>query len=864
MNHIIFETADRYSIALLVKPTSMHKTDLMHHYVSPLNTLGIPSTEIIAFDLEHNEHGKSTATLRKEYLAHLLKALRSLDILTLIVCDGDYFKTLTKEKKSEPHYGDVLPCAIKDFEDFKVILAPNHKALFYNPAVQQKLDLALQTVMHNANGTYTKLGSGIIHSEQYPEYYHEIATALQQLHQYPVLTCDFETFSLKFWETGIGTVSFAWDQHNGVAFAVDTTDSSTVEFKANLPVRQLLRSFFEDYTGTLIWHNANFDLKIAVSTLWMKDLLDERGKQEGMEVMCRDFHDTKIITYLATNSTAGNKLSLKDVAHEFAGNWANSDINDITFIEKPTLLRYNLVDSLCTWYAFNKHYPTMIEDQQEDVYNTIMKPSVKVILQMELTGMPINMAKVADARVILETEIQGCVELLAQSDIIHKFEIRNTDNAYEKDYQDRKAKAVHPDKIQYKDRVEFKTVPFNPGSSTQLIELLFTMLALPVLDTTDTKLPSTGAKTLKKLIHQTNDKGILAILDAVIRFSEASKILNTFIVAFEGAILKANGWYYLHGNFNLGGTVSGRLSSSGPNLQNIPSTGSRFAGIIKECFEAPPGYLFVGADFSSLEDRISALITKDPQKLRVYTDGYDGHCLRAYAYWPEKMPDITNTVESINSIATKYKSIRQDSKTPTFALTYGGTFHAIMDQTGLAKAAAQAIETNYHELYVVSDQWVAEKIKEATVNGYITVAFGLRVRTPVLSQVLWNSRHTPYEAQAEGRTAGNALGQSYGLLNNRAGIEFQERVLTSEYSETVLPVAQIHDAIYAIVEDCLETVHWVNINLVECMQWQGLKEIFHPDVPLGGDMDIFYPNWSVSITLDNNSTPQKIISKCNS
>lgn len=76
------------------------------------------------------------------------------------------------------------------------------------------------------------------------------------------------------------------------------------------------------------------------------------------------------------------------------------------------------------------------------------------------------------------------------------------------------------------------------------------------------------------------------------------------------------------------------------NLQNIPSTGSIYAKLIKSCFKAPKGWIFSGADFASLEDRISALTTKDPNKLKVYTDGYCGHCLRAYAYFSEQMPDI--------------------------------------------------------------------------------------------------------------------------------------------------------------------------------------------------------------------------------
>lgn len=75
-------------------------------------------------------------------------------------------------------------------------------------------------------------------------------------------------------------------------------------------------------------------------------------------------------------------------------------------------------------------------------------------------------------------------------------------------------------------------------------------------------------------------------------------------------------------------------------MQNIPS-GSTHAKAIKQCFRPPKGWLFTGADFASLEDRINALLTKDANKLKVYTDGYDGHSLRAHSYWSHLMPKIS-------------------------------------------------------------------------------------------------------------------------------------------------------------------------------------------------------------------------------
>jgi DNA polymerase-1 len=120
--------------------------------------------------------------------------------------------------------------------------------------------------------------------------------------------------------------------------------------------------------------------------------------------------------------------------------------------------------------------------------------------------------------------------------------------------------------------------------------------------------------------------------------NKADKILSTFIPALEKAIPRGN-WHYLHGNFNMGGTLSARMSSNSPNLQNLPS-GSTYGKLIKSCFKAKPGWIMVGADFNALEARIDALVTKDPAKLGVYIYGYDSHAYNAYYYWKHKFPEI--------------------------------------------------------------------------------------------------------------------------------------------------------------------------------------------------------------------------------
>jgi DNA polymerase-1 len=475
---------------------------------------------------------------------------------------------------------------------------------------------------------------------------------------------------------------------------------------------------------------------------------------------------------------------------------------------------------------------------------------------MELVGMPINLGAVLNAETTMDDISRLHYKAIMSDPLIVKF------NLVLRELEVKKANARL--KKLRKTTDDFLHIEFNPNSHTQLALFLHDHLQLPILNTTDTGKPATDNKTLKSLIEllrqqPVRNKDIILLIEHLIELADVAKILNTFIPAFLNNSISKNGWEYLHGNFNLGGTKSGRLSSNKPNLTNIPSTGTQYAKPIKQCFQAPPfpyenknGWLMVGADSFSLEDKVSALLTKDPNKLKIYTDGYDGHCLRAYKYFGDKMPDIIpDNVASINSIETKYPKLRQASKSPTFLLTYMGTWHGLMKQFGFTKEEAQKIENDYHELYKVSDDWVMAQVREASKTGYLELAFGLRLRTPILPQIIFDSESMPYQAQQEIRTAGNALGQSYCLLNTRAANEFMERVWKSKYALKVLPISQIHDSQYYMIENSLNCLKWVNDNLIECMEWNKLAPIQHPTIKLGAALEIYYPDWSCPIKIPN-------------
>jgi len=514
---------------------------------------------------------------------------------------------------------------------------------------------------------------------------------------------------------------------------------------------------------------------------------------------------------------------------------------------------------MATCYVYNK-YREKVRAEQEDVYQNVFLPSLKTITMMELTGLPLNLSRVLQTEDIMEKVRDKALVEITNTPLIEWF----TWTLREDEANKANAKLK---KIQ-KTKDDFLNFEFNPNSDLQLRKLLYDYLGLPIRQTTDNGNPSVSSKALKEMLASLPDKNLSShqlevcqLIKAIIDLHEVATILSTFIPAFKSKSIFKAGWTYLPGNFNLGGTVSGRLSSSKPNLQNIPSTGTKYAKIIKKCFQAPKGWLFVGADYFSLEDRISALQTKDPNKLKVYTDGYDGHCLRAYSYFHDRMPDIElrmstaslqSQVEIINSIEIHHPDLRQLSKGPTFALTYMGTWKTLVETFGLSKKDALQIEKNYHTLYKVSDDWVQGQLKQAQTTGYMELAFGLRLRTPMLPRVILGKQDTlPWEAYSEIKTAANALGQSYGLLNSYSANMFMERVWDSKFADDILPVAQIHDSQYYMVRNHLGCLHWVNENLVECMEWCDLDAIRHDKVGIGSQLEVYWPSWADPIKIPN-------------
>jgi len=610
-----------------------------------------------------------------------------------------------------------------------------------------------------------------------------------------------------------------------VAFSIGVSKEEAIAlpFKGN---RELLEKIIKEGTGKLIIHNAAFDLSFLVQEFFPNDWITP------YQVLFPRVEDTKLIAWLSLNSVVRPDLSLKALAQPYLGDWSQGV--EHTGIITDKYLQYAKKDAQAVWYVYEQYSV----DGQEYLYEEILKPALFDVVQMQLTGLPLDMDRVHQAEVDLIVIQDALHDKIKQHPII-----QSRTRALREEWVISTNKKLKKKRVTYGDA----QVEFNPKSSVQLRELLYGVLRLPVPEVTKKGLPSTSQDSLKTLKESTDREDIKELLTHILSWAENEKMLNTYFPVFKEAWSEA-GHHFLMGHFNLGGTVSGRLSSSEPNLQNLPATGTAHAPLIRSLFKPPEGWWLVGMDFDSLEDRISALLTKDPNKLKVYTDGYDGHSLRAYQYYRNQMPDIEDTVESINSIKDRYPAFRQASKGPTFALTYGGSWKALVRVCGLSEEDSLRIESAYHDLYKVSDQWVQDQVDKGWTEGCVRGAFGLKVRTPLMASILRAERGSE-ELQKERRTAGNALGQSWCLLNSRACTEVLRKAREQGFQHDVLPCAQIHDASYFLIRKNPELLWWWVQVMEHAARWQEAHEIQHPEVHLSGSCVLYEPDWGSDIPL---------------
>ena len=587
---------------LLCKERAMESVEVTHHYLEPLAREGIPGSSVLILPLLYNTPTKILAKTAKAYLDKLITKIPT-SVTNIVIADSSYFKFITKTTKVSDNYGNVVSGGLPGYSQHRCVYVPNYKSLFKQPENKKLIELGIKAIA----GTATSV---LINSAEYGFKHGSDRELLDNLYKYPVLAADIETTGLDL-EAEIVSIAFAWTKHDGVA--IDLSINGIY----------YLKEFLETYKGKLIFHNGLFDVKLLIRSLWMQHATDYTGMMEGLQYF-KNFDDTMIMVYLAKNATTKVSLKLKEVALEYVGNYA-IEIQDITRYTKAQILKYNLIDALATFYIWENY----VSESSSQPYQEIFQPSLYSLIKMMLVGLPMNSNRVEEVHNILAAKEKVLNEQIQQNSCVKVFNKQLQEHSW-KLANSKLKKLVKPFE-------DFKHIQFNPSSHLQLSTLLFDSLNLPVIDKTKSGAPATGGDILQDLENHTQDEDILDLLKFIRELSEVTKINGTFIKAFMQEK------DFLHGNLKLGGTQSGRLSSNSPNLTNLPAHGG-MGKLVKSCIVAPSGWLFAGADFSALEERIGAILSKDPNRIKVYTDGYDGHSLRAQTYFADQMSDITTAL----------------------------------------------------------------------------------------------------------------------------------------------------------------------------------------------------------------------------
>jgi len=173
------------------------------------------------------------------------------------------------------------------------------------------------------------------------------------------------------------------------------------------------------------------------------------------------------------------QAQLKDQAQAWAGNYAIEEIKDITKIPVEKLLQYNLIDAMSTWYVYEKHWNTLVADEQLEIYETLFKPATVDIIQMQLTGLPVNMERVTQVEAEMLADEDKALTAIRGLPLVQKFEY-----LLNEDWVNWKNSTLKKKRVSMADAKEV----FNPNSPPQLQRLLYEELALPVIATTDSKL----------------------------------------------------------------------------------------------------------------------------------------------------------------------------------------------------------------------------------------------------------------------------------------------------------------------------------------------------------------------------------------
>jgi len=377
------------------------------------------------------------------------------------------------------------------------------------------------------------------------------------------------------------------------------------------------------------------------------------------------------------------------------------------------------------------------EAELEGVFNKIEMPLIAVLAKMEHNGIKIDTVPLNK----LDEEVKTKIKKLEKE--IHK--LAGSD--------------------------------FNINSTKQLKEILFTNLEIPTGGLKKTK---TGFSTAEDELIKLKD--LHPIISFLQEYRELNKLETTYLNALPKMINPKTG--KIHTNFNQTVAATGRLSSNEPNLQNIP-TRTEEGKKIREAFVADKGYKLIGFDYSQIELRLAAHMSKDSRMITAFKDGEDIHSATAAGINGVSLDKVT-------------KEMRREAKAVNFGILYGQGPHGLSQGAGISYSEASQFIKKYFETYPGIKKMIDGFIKQAHEKGYAITMFGRRRPLPDMESSI------PFVKKSAERMAINTPVQgSAADLIKMAMIKISEMI--NDDSENIKMLLQVHDElIFEVKEDKID------------------------------------------------------------
>lgn len=549
---------------------------------------------------------------------------------------------------------------------------------------------------------------------------------LEKLKAAELFAFDTETDSLDYMVANLVGLSFATEE--GVAAYVPVAhDYLDAPEQLNRDwVLEQLKPILEDESQAKVGQNLKYDASVLA--------------RYGIE-MKGIRHDTMLASYVY-NSVGGkhdmDSLALRFLQHSCISfeQIAGKGKNQLTFnqIDLEQASPYAAEDADVTLRLHNRLFANIEQDEKlKSVYEEIEMPLVPVLSRIERTGVLIDDMKLS----------AQSVEIAARLEELEK-----------KTY-------------------EIAEQEFNMNSPKQLQAILFEKMGLPVVKKTPSGTPSTNEEVLQELALD------YPLPKLILEYRGLAKLKSTYTDKLPKMINPSTG--RVHTSYHQAVTATGRLSSTDPNLQNIPirnEEGRR----IRQAFVAPAGYKILAVDYSQIELRIMAHLSGDQALLDAFRDGKDIHAATA--------AEIMGV--GIDQVSSEQ---RRRAKAVNFGLIYGMSAFGLAKQLGIPRGEAQTYMDKYFERYPGVMQYMEDTRSAAADKGYVETIFGRRLHLPEIK-----SRNGMRRKAAE-RAAINAPMQGTAADIIKKAMLLVDQWIQEEGAGRVKLLMQVHDELVFEVEE---------------------------------------------------------------